>query len=45
MNLLNREEENIKIGEEIDAIKKIKFNNVDFSYDNKNKILTETRLH
>ena len=44
MNLLNREEENIKIGEEIDAIKKIKFNNVDFSYDNKNKILTKINI-
>ena len=44
MDLLNREEENIKIGEEIDAIKKIKFNNVDFSYDNKNKILTKINI-
>ena len=44
MDLLNREEENIKIGEEIDTIKKIKFNNVDFSYDNKNKILTKINI-
>ena len=44
MDLLNREEENIKIGEEIDTIKKIKFNNVDFSYDKKNKILTKINI-
>ncbi len=44
MSLLNKEEENIKIGEEIDSIKKIKFNNVDFSYNNKNNVLSKINI-
>lgn len=44
MELLNKKEENIKLGEAIDVVKKIKFNNVDFSYDNKNKVLTKINI-
>lgn len=44
MDLLNREEENIKVGEEIDSIKKIKFNDVCFSYNNRNKVLTKINI-
>ena len=44
MDLLNKKEEDIKIGEKIDVIEKIKFDNVDFSYDNRNNILTKINI-
>lgn len=38
-NILQKEEENIDIGMELDKIEKIKFNNVTFSYDNNKNVL------
>lgn len=38
-NILQKEEENIEIGMELDKIEKIKFNNVTFSYDNDKNVL------
>ena len=44
MDLLNKKEEDIKIGEKIDVIEKIKFDNVNFSYDNRNNVLTKINI-
>ncbi|MDO5002910.1 MAG: ABC transporter ATP-binding protein [bacterium] len=44
IDLLNKKEEDIKIGEKIDVIEKIKFDNVDFSYDNRNNVLTKINI-